>query len=198
MGVRRSEMNGTSVDCAIAPTDRKSPRKARASAPALVGRRLSPRSPDEPFPVPPVFRILPLLQRCHRIHRSRCQQTLCLHLLATSLTAPSRRELVTRADLETFVHLGDLISHYESVETRYAITMPKSIEQHARLIDEWPDGFFVPVRVRFTHGGTHVGQFTKVQRTNKKSPAESGARPDSLVPTGVRKGENTQRRRNMP
>ena len=41
-----------------------------------------------------------------------------------------------RAEIETFVHLGDQISHYEAVETRYAIKMPKSIEQHARLIDE--------------------------------------------------------------
>jgi type I restriction-modification system DNA methylase subunit len=54
----------------------------------------------------------------------------------TLLTAPTRRELVPRADLETFVHLGDQISHYESVETRYAIKMPKSIIDHARLIDE--------------------------------------------------------------
>ena len=46
------------------------------------------------------------------------------------------RSVIPRADLETFVHLGDQISHYEAVETRYAIKMPKSIEQHARLIDE--------------------------------------------------------------
>ncbi len=50
--------------------------------------------------------------------------------------ATVRREIVPRADIETFVHLGDQISHYEAVETRYAIKMPKSIEQHARLIDE--------------------------------------------------------------
>ena len=54
----------------------------------------------------------------------------------TLLAAPTRREVVPRADLETFVHLGDQISHYEAVETRYAIKMPKSIEKHARLIDE--------------------------------------------------------------
>src|SRR5262249_43053679 len=54
----------------------------------------------------------------------------------TSLTTGTRREIVSRADLETFVHLGDQISHYEAVETRYPIKMPKSIEQHARLIDE--------------------------------------------------------------
>ncbi len=47
-----------------------------------------------------------------------------------------RRELVPRADLETFIHLGDQISHYEAVETRYAVKMPKCIEEHARLIDE--------------------------------------------------------------
>lgn len=54
----------------------------------------------------------------------------------TLLTAPTRRELVPRADLETFVHLGDQISHYEAVEARYDIKMPKSIERHARLMDE--------------------------------------------------------------
>src|SRR6266513_3583107 len=52
------------------------------------------------------------------------------------LAAPTRRELVPRADIETFVHLGDQISHYEAVDTRYTIKMPKSIEKHARLIDE--------------------------------------------------------------
>ena len=54
----------------------------------------------------------------------------------TLLTAPARNEIVPRADIETFVHLGDQISHYEAVETRYAIKMPKSIEKNARLIDE--------------------------------------------------------------
>jgi hypothetical protein len=53
-----------------------------------------------------------------------------------SSALPSRKELVSRADLETFVHLGDQISHYEAVDTRYPIKMPKNIEQHARLIDE--------------------------------------------------------------
>lgn len=54
----------------------------------------------------------------------------------TLLTAATRQEIVPHADLETFVHLGDQISHYEAVETRYAIKMPKSVEKHARLIDE--------------------------------------------------------------
>jgi hypothetical protein len=54
----------------------------------------------------------------------------------TLLAAPARNEILPRADIETFVHLGDQISHYEAVETRYAIKMPKSIEKSARLIDE--------------------------------------------------------------
>jgi type I restriction-modification system DNA methylase subunit len=63
-----------------------------------------------------------------------CQESL-INYLDTSVNAPNA--IVSRADLETFVHLGDQISHYEAVETRYTgIKMPKSIEQHARLIDE--------------------------------------------------------------
>jgi type I restriction-modification system DNA methylase subunit len=54
----------------------------------------------------------------------------------TLLAAHARNEIAPRVDIETFVHLGDQISHYEAVETRYAIKMPKSIEKHARLIDE--------------------------------------------------------------
>ena len=48
-------------------------------------------------------------------------------------------EIVPRADIETFVHLGEQISHYEAGGVRHeaiAIKMPKSIEKHARLIDE--------------------------------------------------------------
>src|SRR5256886_12204455 len=52
------------------------------------------------------------------------------------LPAPTRHEIVSRPDIETFVHLGDQISHYEAVETRYAIKMPKNIEKRARLIDD--------------------------------------------------------------
>ena len=62
-----------------------------------------------------------------------CQESLINHL-DTAVNQDQGR--VPRADLETFVHLGDQISHYEAVETRYAIKMPKGIEQHARLIDE--------------------------------------------------------------
>ena len=62
-----------------------------------------------------------------------CQEGLINYL---DTTVNKDKEAAPRADLETFVHLGDQISHYEAVETRYAIKMPKSIEQHARLIDE--------------------------------------------------------------
>src|SRR5438132_921252 len=41
----------------------------------------------------------------------------------TLLTAPGRKDTVSRIDIETFVHLGDQISHYESVDARYAIKM---------------------------------------------------------------------------
>ncbi len=44
--------------------------------------------------------------------------------------------ILPRADLETFVRLGDQISHYEAVEADYRIKMPKSIISHAKRIDE--------------------------------------------------------------
>ncbi len=62
----------------------------------------------------------------------------------SGIPSPSKGEgqgegnvVVPRADIATFVHLGEQISHYEAVERKYAgIKMPKSIEQHAKLIDE--------------------------------------------------------------
>ena len=54
----------------------------------------------------------------------------------TLLTAPAYRELVPRKDLETFIHLGEQISHYEAVDAKYPIKMPATIAKHARLIDE--------------------------------------------------------------
>ncbi|MDA1142042.1 MAG: hypothetical protein O3B01_26065 [Planctomycetota bacterium] len=44
--------------------------------------------------------------------------------------------LVPRADIETFIHLGEEISHYEAVDAKYPIRMPKSIQENARLIDD--------------------------------------------------------------
>ncbi|MBE0545116.1 MAG: Eco57I restriction-modification methylase domain-containing protein [Verrucomicrobia bacterium] len=62
-----------------------------------------------------------------------CQESL-INYLDTALNTDN--EIVPRKDLETFIYLGDQISHYEAVEARYTIKMPKSIEQHARRIDE--------------------------------------------------------------
>ncbi len=42
---------------------------------------------------------------------------------------------LSRSDIETFVRLGEQISHYESVEARYAFKMPKSIEKNAKDLD---------------------------------------------------------------
>jgi hypothetical protein len=71
-----------------------------------------------------------------------CQESL-INYLDTALNPPppsesgkGSGEVVPRTDIEILVHLGEQISHYESVETEYSIKMPKSIKQHARLIDE--------------------------------------------------------------
>jgi len=47
-----------------------------------------------------------------------------------ALTVAVYEVIVPRTDIETFVHLGEQISHYEAVD------MPKSIVLHARLLDE--------------------------------------------------------------
>jgi type I restriction-modification system DNA methylase subunit len=62
-----------------------------------------------------------------------CQESL-VNYLDTALNKD--KETVPRGEIETFVHLGEQISHYEAVEAKYAVTMPKSIEKHARLLDE--------------------------------------------------------------
>jgi len=50
------------------------------------------------------------------------------------------RKLVPREDIETFVHLGDQAAFYEAARMSgtksYKLHLPKSIEKHARLIDE--------------------------------------------------------------
>ena len=53
-----------------------------------------------------------------------------------ALKTEAYEEVVPRVDIETFIQLGEQISHYEAVETKYRIKMPKSIEQHARFIDD--------------------------------------------------------------
>ena len=62
-----------------------------------------------------------------------CQESL-INYLDTAVNKDN--ELVPRGDIETFVHLGEQISHYESVKTEYPIKMPKMVINNARLIDE--------------------------------------------------------------
>jgi type I restriction-modification system DNA methylase subunit len=62
-----------------------------------------------------------------------CQESL-INYLDTTLN--NDKKIVPRKEIGTLVHLGEQISHYEAVEARYAIKMPKSIEQHARVIDD--------------------------------------------------------------
>lgn len=63
-----------------------------------------------------------------------CQESL-INYLDTSVNTPE--PTVPRADLETFVHLGDQISHYEAVDARYVgREMPRKIKENARLLDE--------------------------------------------------------------
>jgi Eco57I restriction-modification methylase len=62
-----------------------------------------------------------------------CQESLINYL---DTTINKENEIVPRSDIETYVHFGEQISHYESVETKYPIKMPKNIQNYARLIDE--------------------------------------------------------------
>jgi len=63
-----------------------------------------------------------------------CQESLINYLDASVNT---QRESIPRADLEALVQLGDQISHYEAVDTRYAgREMPKKVKEYAKLIDE--------------------------------------------------------------
>ncbi|MBF0104550.1 MAG: N-6 DNA methylase [Deltaproteobacteria bacterium] len=63
-----------------------------------------------------------------------CQESL-INYIDTAVNKGEPR--VPRAEIETFIHLGEQIAHYESVATRYTgINMPKKIEEHARLIDD--------------------------------------------------------------
>ena len=54
------------------------------------------------------------------------------------MTLPSagNKNAIPREDIETFIRLGEQISHYESVEADYRIKMPKSIEKNAKALDD--------------------------------------------------------------
>jgi hypothetical protein len=62
-----------------------------------------------------------------------CEESL-INYLDTSVNKQNR--LVPREDIETFVRLGEQISHYESVDATYPVKMPASIQKHARQLDE--------------------------------------------------------------
>ena len=57
-----------------------------------------------------------------------CQESL-INYLDTAVTG-------IRADIETFVRLGEQISHYEAVDAKYDVKMPKSIEKNAKPLDD--------------------------------------------------------------
>ena len=61
-----------------------------------------------------------------------CQESL-INYLHTALNIDS--QIISRNDIETFIHLGEQISHYEAVDAKYSITMPRNVQSHARLID---------------------------------------------------------------
>jgi type I restriction-modification system DNA methylase subunit len=61
-----------------------------------------------------------------------CQESL-INYLDTAVNGD--KEAVPRSDIETFVRLGEQISHYEAVEAKYAFKMPKSIEKNAKNLD---------------------------------------------------------------
>ncbi len=62
-----------------------------------------------------------------------CQESL-INYLDTALNTD--KEIVPRKDIETFIYLGEQISHYEAVDAKYPIKMPATIKKYARLIDE--------------------------------------------------------------
>ncbi len=62
-----------------------------------------------------------------------CQESL-INYLDTALNTD--KEIVPRKDIETFIYLGEQISHYEAVDAKYPIKMPATIGKYARLIDE--------------------------------------------------------------
>jgi hypothetical protein len=65
-----------------------------------------------------------------------CQESL-INYLDTALN--QEKEIVPRKDIETLVHHGDQASHYEAARvegTNYRRNLPKSIETHARPLDD--------------------------------------------------------------
>jgi len=89
-----------------------------------------------------------------------CQESL-INYLHTAVNLGS--QTVSRADIETFIHLGEQISHYEAVDAKYAITMPKSVQAHARLLDETLEAITV-CDPAVGSGAFPVGMMTEIVR----------------------------------
>lgn len=89
-----------------------------------------------------------------------CQESL-INYLDTAIN--TEKELVPRADIETFVHLGEQISHYESVETKYSVKMAASIQKYARQIDDSLAGIAV-CDPAVGSGAFPVGMMTEIVR----------------------------------
>jgi type I restriction-modification system DNA methylase subunit len=62
-----------------------------------------------------------------------CQESL-INYLETAISKEGGT--IPRADIDTFVHLGEQISHYEAVNAKYSIKMPRSIEKNAKVLDD--------------------------------------------------------------
>ncbi len=62
-----------------------------------------------------------------------CQESLT-NYLDTEIN--KGKDLVPRSEIETFVHLGEQIAHYETVNAKHGVNMPESIRAHARQIDD--------------------------------------------------------------
>lgn len=89
-----------------------------------------------------------------------CQESL-INYLDTALN--TGKEIVPRKDIETFIYLGEQISHYEAVDAKYPIKMPTTIEKHARLIDEKLDTITV-CDPAVGSGAYPVGMMTEIVR----------------------------------
>ena len=51
-------------------------------------------------------------------------------------TTNHEKPIIPLTDIETLVRLGEQISHYEASRQSTSIKMPKTVQQHARLLDE--------------------------------------------------------------
>jgi len=85
----------------------------------------------------------------------------------TAFKTTVRHELVPRADIETFIHLGDQAALYETARMSgtksYPLHLPKSIEKNARLIDEKLAGITI-CDPAVGSGAFPVGMMTEIVR----------------------------------